>query len=163
MKLINRQELLVYVTISTKEIILVIDKETTSFFRNGFHMFIYCDALFCSSNVVDTRSDAAECCTTRVRDAFCLIGNFPDVVGYLIYRKFGRTVICSDVNMTSAYASVLMSFRVFKTSPVFAPPQDTSNGSWRQGIKGEMTCTVYVALVWNIIYWIMMIITLFTE
>ena len=39
----------------------------------------------------------------------------------------------------------------------------TSNGSWRQGIKGEMTCTVYVALVWNIIYWIMMIITLFTE
>ena len=41
------------------------------------------------------------------------------------------------------------------------PP--TSNGSWRQGIKGEMTCTVYVALVWNIIYWIMMIITLFTE
>ena len=41
--------------------------------------------------------------------------------------------------------------------------QLTSNGSWRQGIKGEMTCTVYVALVWNIIYWIMMIITLFTE
>ena len=40
---------------------------------------------------------------------------------------------------------------------------DTSNGSWRQGIKGEMTCTVYVAVVWNIIYWIMMIITLFTE
>ena len=40
---------------------------------------------------------------------------------------------------------------------------NTSNGSWRQGIKGEMTCTVYVALVWNIIYWIMMIITLFTE
>ena len=40
---------------------------------------------------------------------------------------------------------------------------DTSNGSWRQGIKGEMTCTVYVAFVWNIIYWIMMIITLFTE
>ena len=40
---------------------------------------------------------------------------------------------------------------------------ETSNGSWRQGIKGEMTCTVYVALVWNIIYWIMMIITLFTE
>ena len=39
----------------------------------------------------------------------------------------------------------------------------TSNGSWRKGIKGEMTCTVYVALVWNIIYWIMMIITLFTE
>ena len=39
----------------------------------------------------------------------------------------------------------------------------TSNGSWRQGIKGEMTCTVYVALVWNIIYWIMMIIPLFTE
>ena len=38
----------------------------------------------------------------------------------------------------------------------------TSNGSWRQGIKGEMTCTVYVAMVWNIIYWIMMIITLFT-
>ena len=43
----------------------------------------------------------------------------------------------------------------------------TSNGSWRQGIKGEMTCTVYVALVWNNnnnddddddIYWIMMII-----
>ena len=32
----------------------------------------------------------------------------------------------------------------------------TSNGSWRQGIKGEMTCTVYVALVWNIIYWIIM-------
>ena len=32
----------------------------------------------------------------------------------------------------------------------------TSNGSWRQGIKGEMTCTVYVALVWNITYWIMM-------
>ena len=30
----------------------------------------------------------------------------------------------------------------------------TSNGSWRQGIKGEMTCTVYVALVWNnIIKW----------
>ena len=24
----------------------------------------------------------------------------------------------------------------------------TSNGSWRQGIKGGMTCTVYVALVW---------------
>ena len=39
----------------------------------------------------------------------------------------------------------------------------TSNGSWRQGIKGEMTCTVYVAFVWNIIYWIMMIIKLFTE
>ena len=39
----------------------------------------------------------------------------------------------------------------------------TSKGSWRQGIKGEMTCTVYVAVVWNIIYWIMMIITLFTE
>ena len=34
----------------------------------------------------------------------------------------------------------------------------TSNGSWRQGIKGEMTCTVYVALVWNFIYWIMMTI-----
>ena len=32
----------------------------------------------------------------------------------------------------------------------------TSNGSWRQGIKGEMTCTVYVALVWNITCWIMM-------
>ena len=29
----------------------------------------------------------------------------------------------------------------------------TSYGSWRQGIKGEMTCTVYVALVWDIIYW----------
>ena len=29
----------------------------------------------------------------------------------------------------------------------------TSNGSWRQGIKGEMTCIVYVALVWDIIYW----------
>ena len=41
--------------------------------------------------------------------------------------------------------------------------KSTSNGSWRQGIKGEMTCTVYVALVWNIIYWIMMIIILFTE
>ena len=26
--------------------------------------------------------------------------------------------------------------------------KDTSNGSWRQGIKGGMTCTVYVALVW---------------
>ena len=36
--------------------------------------------------------------------------------------------------------------------------RSTSNGSWRQGIKGEMTCTVYVALVWNIIYWIIMII-----
>ena len=35
----------------------------------------------------------------------------------------------------------------------------TSNGSWRQGIKGEMTCTVYVALVWDIIYW-MIIITI---
>ena len=47
---------------------------------------------------------------------------------------------------------------------LWAPSQyPTSNGSWRQGIKGEMTCTVYVALVWNIIYWIMMIITLFTE
>ena len=34
-----------------------------------------------------------------------------------------------------------------------APHELTSNGSWRQGIKGEMTCTVYVALVWNIIYW----------
>ena len=34
----------------------------------------------------------------------------------------------------------------------------TSNGSWRQGIKGEMTCTGYVALVWNIIYRIMTII-----
>ena len=33
-----------------------------------------------------------------------------------------------------------------------------SNGSWRQGIKGEMTCTVYVALVWDIIYWIIIII-----
>ena len=29
---------------------------------------------------------------------------------------------------------------------------------WRQGIKGEMTCTGYVALVWNIIYRIMTII-----
>ena len=38
----------------------------------------------------------------------------------------------------------------------------TSNGSWRQGIKGEMTCTVYVALVWNIIYWIIMIIIIIT-
>ena len=28
----------------------------------------------------------------------------------------------------------------------------------RQGIKGEMTCTVDVALVWNITYWIMMLI-----
>ena len=28
------------------------------------------------------------------------------------------------------------------------------------GIKGEMTGTVYVALLWNIIYWIMMIITI---
>ena len=34
----------------------------------------------------------------------------------------------------------------------------TSNGSWRQDFKGEMTCTVYVALVWNITYWMMMII-----
>ena len=34
----------------------------------------------------------------------------------------------------------------------------TSNGSWRQGIKGEMTCTGYVALVWNIIYRIMTIV-----
>ena len=48
-------------------------------------------------------------------------------------------------------------------SPLFGSHFKTSNGSWRQGIKGEMTCTVYVALVWNIIYWIMMIITLFTE
>ena len=31
------------------------------------------------------------------------------------------------------------------------PINPTSNGSWRQGIKGEMTCTGYVALVWNII------------
>ena len=36
----------------------------------------------------------------------------------------------------------------------------TSNGSWRQGIKGEMTCTGYVALVWNIIYRIMTIIVI---
>ena len=35
--------------------------------------------------------------------------------------------------------------------------EQTSNGSWRQGIKGEMTCTVYVALVWNIIYWMIII------
>ena len=33
----------------------------------------------------------------------------------------------------------------------------TSNGSCRQGINVEMTCTVYVALIWNIICWIMMI------
>ena len=38
----------------------------------------------------------------------------------------------------------------------------TSNGSWRQGIKGEMTCTVYVALVWNIIYWIIIIMIIIT-
>ena len=36
----------------------------------------------------------------------------------------------------------------------------TSNGSWRQGIKGEMTCTGYVVLVWNIIYRIMTIIVI---
>ena len=63
---------------------------------------------------------------------------------------------------------------VFGASPVGAAPTTssfstqhpqwigtnttTSNGSWRQGIKGEMTCTVYVALVWNIIHWIIMII-----
>ena len=33
----------------------------------------------------------------------------------------------------------------------------TSTGSCRQGINVEMTCTVYVALIWNIICWIMMI------
>ena len=55
-------------------------------------------SIFCSSNVVDTQSDAAGSYTTRARDAFCLIGNFPDVVGYFIYRKFGRTVVCSDEN-----------------------------------------------------------------
>ena len=38
--------------------------------------------------------------------------------------------------------------------------EPTSNGSWRQGIKGEMTCTGYVALVWNIIYRIMTIIVI---
>ena len=32
--------------------------------------------------------------------------------------------------------------------PVVLTTDVTSNGSWRQGIKGEMTCTVYVALVW---------------
>ena len=36
-----------------------------------------------------------------------------------------------------------------------------SNGSWRQGIKGEMPCTVYVALVWNIIYLIYIWMPLF--
>ena len=41
-------------------------------------------------------------------------------------------------------------------SPEFHGSKHTSNGSWRQGIKGEMTCTVYVVLVWNITYWIMM-------
>ena len=30
----------------------------------------------------------------------------------------------------------------------------TSNGSWRQGIKGEMSCTIYVALLCNINCWI---------
>ena len=53
--------------------------------------------------------------------------------------------------------------RTFWASSRYRYRDTTSNGSWRQGIKGEMTCTVYVALVWNIIYWIMMIITLFTE
>ena len=38
-----------------------------------------------------------------------------------------------------------------------ASKNGTGNGSWRQGIKGEMTCTVYVALVWIIIYWIIII------
>ena len=37
---------------------------------------------------------------------------------------------------------------------------ETSNSSWRQGIKGEMTCTGYVALVWNIIYRTMTIIVI---
>ena len=40
------------------------------------------------------------------------------------------------------------------------PTYKTSNGSWRQGIKGEMTRTGYVALVWNIIYRIMTIIVI---
>ena len=39
-----------------------------------------------------------------------------------------------------------MSLQVHRTK-VISPHMATSNGSWRQGIKGEMTCTVYVALV----------------
>ena len=41
---------------------------------------------------------------------------------------------------------------LFGHHPRFHLWKDTSNGSWRQGIKGEMTCTVYVELVWDIIY-----------
>ena len=47
---------------------------------------------------------------------------------------------------------------VFCLRHLLPPIIITSNGSWRQGIKCEMTCTVYVALVWNIIYWIIIII-----
>ena len=37
---------------------------------------------------------------------------------------------------------------LIKISLKFVSKGPTSNGSWRQGIKGEMTCTGYVALVW---------------
>ena len=69
-----------------------------------------------------------------------------------------------NIILSYGYRSLMISWQHPVTIATF-PNNNcyTSNGSWRQGIKGEMTCTVYVALVWNIIYWIMMIITLFTE
>ena len=47
------------------------------------------------------------------------------------------------------------------TNTVASHFSDKQRVTWRQGIKREMTCTVYVALVWNIIYWICIWMPLF--
>ena len=79
------------------------------------------------------------------------------VAGSLVWRRGWPGAFLLKINHSITEARTMIN------NFIHAKQYDTSNGSWCQGIKGEMTCTVYVALVWNIIYWIMMIITLFTE
>ena len=59
------------------------------------------------------------------------------------------SLTASSIPSFAATTTVLSKDTTAVTSSEPIHDQDqTSNGSWRQGIKGEMTCTVYVALVW---------------
>ena len=56
--------------------------------------------------------------------------------------------VINDSDFATLGAEFVDTDVVVKCLRIVASKKQTSNGSWRQGIKGEMTCTVYVALVW---------------
>ena len=114
---------------------------------------------------------------SKMRLKLVLWDNFtssPEIIHFILFSSDNSFVLCHGgklifimfiVTIFNPSDCCLLKWYKVPSPCVFCDHTtgSTSNGSWCQGIKGEMTCTVYVALVWNIIYWIMMLIILFTE